>query len=114
MEAGKEPLQLELLECVTLLHNVRELFEPQIATKDLELVLSVPQEPTTLWTDATKLQQILINVVGNAIKFTDAGRSIELKPTPSVRTSSSRHGTCDFPALERISSLHPTRSSLTR
>ena len=79
VEAGKEPLQLESLDCAALMQDVKELFEPQAESKGLSLVLSLPGAPVTLWTDATKLRQILINVVGNALKFTDAGAvSIEV------------------------------------
>ena len=79
VEAGKEPLQLEALDCAALMRDVKQLFEPQAESKGLSLVLSLPEAPVTLWTDATKLRQILINVVGNALKFTDAGAvSIEV------------------------------------
>jgi PAS domain S-box-containing protein len=79
VEAGKEPLQLETLDCAALMRDVRELFEPQASAKGLSLVVSIPDAPVALWTDATKLRQILINVVGNALKFTDVGEvSLEL------------------------------------
>jgi signal transduction histidine kinase len=50
-----------------------ELFEPQAASKRLALRASLPDAPVMLFTDATKLKQILFNVIGNAMKFTDAG-----------------------------------------
>jgi PAS domain S-box-containing protein len=79
VEAGKEPLQLESLDCAALMHDVRELFEPQALAKGLALVVTIPEVPVTLWTDGTKVRQILINVVGNALKFTDEGEvSLEL------------------------------------
>jgi signal transduction histidine kinase len=79
VEAGKEPVQLEALDCGALMRDVTELFEPQARAKGLSLELSLPDEPVTLWTDTTKVRQILINVVGNALKFTETGGvSIEL------------------------------------
>jgi signal transduction histidine kinase len=79
VEAGKEPLQLETLDCAALMHDVRELFEPQAAAKGISLVVTIPDVPVTLWTDGTKVRQILINVVGNALKFTEEGEvSLEL------------------------------------
>jgi signal transduction histidine kinase len=105
VEAGKEPLQLESLDCAALMRDVKELFEPQAESKGLSLVLSLPGAPVTLWTDATKLRQILINVVGNALKFTDVGVvSIEVTVGPErvhfmVRDTGPGIGEAD---LERI------------
>lgn len=73
VEAGKEPIALEAVDGVTVAQNVVELFEPQAATKKLALHATLPPTPVMLFTDPTKLRQILINVIGNAMKFTDAG-----------------------------------------
>jgi signal transduction histidine kinase len=72
VEAGKEPLQPEMVDGAAIARGVVELFEPQAATKQLSLHASAP-ETAMLFTDATKLRQILINIVGNAMKFTESG-----------------------------------------
>jgi signal transduction histidine kinase len=74
VEAGKEPLHTEAVEVTALARDVEELFEPQALRKGIELTVGVPAHPVTLWTDPTKLRQILINLMGNAVKFTDSGR----------------------------------------
>ena len=78
IEAGKEEAHPEALDIVALAHDVEELLEPQAFTKGLTLRVVVPDQPLIASTDATKLRQILINLVGNAVKFTDVG-SVDLE-----------------------------------
>jgi signal transduction histidine kinase len=73
VEAGKEPLQLEKVDAVSLTRTVVELFEPQAGTKALLMRMQLPESPVMLFCDPTKLRQILINVIGNAMKFTERG-----------------------------------------
>ena len=74
VEAGK--VSLEMVECDLdqLLADVDSLMHPQTLDKrlDFDVRLETPV-PQVIRTDPTRLRQCLINLVGNAIKFTEAG-----------------------------------------
>ncbi len=70
MEAGQVQVELRATDPRALLDDVRTLLQPQANSRGLTLRTSVSSAvPATVRTDSTRLQQILINVVGNAIKF---------------------------------------------
>ncbi|MBU4273387.1 MAG: hypothetical protein KKA28_16130 [Planctomycetes bacterium] len=74
IEAGK--LQIEPARCspVQLLAEVVSLMRPQAAAKQLKLNTELAGPlPETVLTDPLRLRQVLVNLVGNAIKFTDQG-----------------------------------------
>jgi signal transduction histidine kinase len=79
VDAGKEEVHRETLDVVQIARGVEELLEPQAVLKGLSLSVSLPDQAVLLTTDGTKLRQILINLLGNALKFTDEGEvSLEL------------------------------------
>lgn len=83
IEAGK--LQIDKHPCnpSKLIHELADIFNLKFAEKNIDLILSVdPQIPPSLQLDEPRLRQVLLNLVGNAIKFTEKGAiQIELKAT---------------------------------
>ncbi|HJV24748.1 MAG TPA: PAS domain S-box protein [Aromatoleum sp.] len=73
IEAGKMDLQHEVVDCSALVDEVAATLRPQAVTKGLSFELALPPEPETFVTDRRALSQILINLMNNAIKFTERG-----------------------------------------
>ena len=74
IEAGKLELQEEEFELATLIEEVAELLAPRAHQKRIELLHDVaPAVPRRLIGDAGRLRQVILNLAGNAIKFTDEG-----------------------------------------
>ncbi|MCP5066980.1 MAG: response regulator [bacterium] len=77
VESGQLELDHAPLDPVSLLENASDLLGYSAHRKRLALVLDVgPNTPRSLEGDAPRIRQILINLVGNAIKFTDEGQVI--------------------------------------
>jgi signal transduction histidine kinase/DNA-binding NarL/FixJ family response regulator/HPt (histidine-containing phosphotransfer) domain-containing protein len=75
MEAGKLELQDEDFDLPSLVGNVTGLLGFRAREKGLDLDSAIaPRVPAALRADPGRLRQVLLNLVGNAIKFTDRGR----------------------------------------
>ncbi len=73
LEAQKMEIHSEVVEVDSLLSDVLEMLQPQAEAKELFLLSEVERNNFKLISDGVKLRQVLINLVGNAIKFTDKG-----------------------------------------
>lgn len=79
IEAGKLTLEHETFDVRTVIEDALAVVTPAAGTKKLELVATVATDvPHAVQGDAGRLQQVLVNLLGNAVKFTDQG-SIELR-----------------------------------
>jgi len=75
IEAGRVELEEEPFELRACVDGVMRALRGQAAVKRLELSWDVaPDVPDNLLGDADKLRQVLYNIVGNGVKFTDSGR----------------------------------------
>ena len=75
IEAGKITLNLENFDLYSLLDSVRSMLHQRASAKGLPLEFDRdPNLPQFIHTDEKRLRQVLINLLGNAIKFTDRGK----------------------------------------
>ena len=75
IEAGKLEVEHRDSSVVEVMEDVASIMGAKAAEKQLELVVQYETEiPERIVTDAQRLQQVLINLVGNAIKFTNSGQ----------------------------------------
>ncbi|MCA9211961.1 MAG: response regulator, partial [Planctomycetales bacterium] len=87
VEAGKMELHLETFDVNDMVESVLNSVRPMIERKGLTLSSEVPPRLGFIHADQTKIRQILINLLGNAIKFTEVG-SVDLAITLEAAGSS--------------------------
>jgi len=73
IESGKIDLTIEAVVLQNIVEEVRGTLVPLAREKGLELKVTAPQAEVVLHTDRRALSQILLNLTGNAIKFTEEG-----------------------------------------
>ncbi len=79
IEAGKLDMETHPFHLDQVLSRVTELFKPKMIEKQIQFIKQIaPDTPPHLIGDSFRLQQILTNLVSNAIKFTDRGGQITL------------------------------------
>jgi signal transduction histidine kinase/DNA-binding NarL/FixJ family response regulator len=77
IEAGRMELEEAPCSLRALIAGVAEMLAAQVDKKGLKLTTEVDEEtPDALLADATRLHQILFNLIGNAVKFTEKGRIV--------------------------------------
>jgi PAS domain S-box-containing protein len=77
IEAGRFELSHEPFDVSAVMEDVVRLLTPRAKSKGLELILRIaPGAPTAAVGDGPRLRQVMLNLVGNAVKFTDSGHIV--------------------------------------
>ena len=72
-EAGKIKPDIELTDVGAVISMVKEALEPSAREKNLDIVLNCDRAPQKIQTDLLRLQQIVTNLLSNAIRYTESG-----------------------------------------
>ena len=83
-EAGRLVFSPAAVDLSAVLEDVAELMRPSATAKGLDLRLDVHPGVTPVFVDPVRIRQVLLNLVGNAVKFTDWGTvTVRLRPSPA-------------------------------
>ncbi|WP_085717503.1 response regulator [Pseudomonas sp. B28(2017)] len=85
VEAGKLEIRPESTSVVRLVDALHDLFQPLATDKQLDFQVDMQEgAPLTLFTDHQRLEQVLKNLLSNALKFTESGSvSLSVAPAPN-------------------------------
>jgi signal transduction histidine kinase len=78
IEAGKLEVRISQVKLADICSDLVDFIRPLADKKQLDLVLDLPEEPPEIESDAGKIQQILYNLMSNAVKFTPARGRVRL------------------------------------
>lgn len=74
IESGQVSLQYDTFEPAAMLVELADAIRPLAAEKGIELVVDAPEDLAPIVSDHGKVRQVLLNLAGNAVKFTASGR----------------------------------------
>ena len=90
IESGTAVLQLKAEDMDALFHRVNTVFEEDVRKKNLQYQVVLDVRHHYAVCDETKLQEIMLNIISNAIKYTPEGHSIHVEIHESVSENPSK------------------------
>jgi signal transduction histidine kinase len=83
LEAGRSELHVQDVNVRAIVYEVGAVVQPLADERGLAFQVDVPQQPLIVRTDPDRLRQVLLNLVGNALKYTEQGEArIEMRAAP--------------------------------
>lgn len=112
IQAGKSKLEETNFNIRQIIEEVIDLFSGQVCEKGTALMAGIdPRVPTNIFSDPTRMRQILVNLVGNAVKFTTKGEITLLCTLGKTDPHTLHFEVCDtgigIPEEDRIQLFEP-------
>jgi len=82
IEAGHLSVRRASDDCLHIIGRALALFTPIAQERNVQLITELPQALPLVYIDADRILQVLSNLLGNAIKFSDSGSSVILRAEP--------------------------------
>lgn len=93
IEAGKMVLEYQPLNLSEFLITIQNMLSPLLLSKKIEFMLDIdPIVNKTIYSDVDRLRQVLLNLLGNAVKFTESGGFILVWARPAINPDSGKDG----------------------
>jgi signal transduction histidine kinase len=87
IEARLDDVEISEVDLAELADSIAALMEPLARQRGLDLRLDLPGTPCVAGTDPGRLRQVLLNLIGNAVKFTERGHvTLSLRCDPATAT----------------------------
>jgi two-component system, sensor histidine kinase and response regulator len=83
IQTGRIEMRCEEIEVIDLIHYILGLFKPEADKKSIRLKNEAPAGIGCVFADREKVERILLNLIGNSLKFTPAGGEISVSATVS-------------------------------
>ena len=87
LHMGKLSLTREVISFASTIHNAVETVRAEAAAKRISLKVETPEKEVTVFADPLRLEQVVWNLLNNAVKFTDPGGAVQIKLTSEPGTA---------------------------